>query len=344
MLTIEEKATNHETWTHIHTMQKYMNVCIHDLIDRGHVHDQSKLGHPEVEMFAKYTAGLQSCPYGSPEYEEFRKALGTALEHHYSNNSHHPEYQYSNEEWKDIIGYEGFYQISTHGRIKSLDRIIYRTKQGDINKKSQIISAHITPKGYCRVQLTKNKKYQNCFIHTLVANHFLDKQEDIKNKQVNHIDGNKLNNHFMNLEYLTPSQNLQHAYENNLKKPKVKYVIYCKELDITTFGLSKMEKKLRELGYDKACASSIYRCISNENSTHLDLTFIAHKLDDYEEINSMISKMNLLDIMEMFCDWKASSERHNDGNIRKSIEINADRFNMCPQLVKIFENTAEYLS
>lgn len=56
-----------------------------------------------------------------------------------------------------------------------------------------------------------------------------------------------------------------------------------------------------------------------------------------------IDDMNLLDIVEMLCDWKAASERHNDGNIRKSIEINANRFNMSPQLVRILENTADLL-
>jgi len=56
-----------------------------------------------------------------------------------------------------------------------------------------------------------------------------------------------------------------------------------------------------------------------------------------------INDMNLIDIVEMLCDWKAASERHNDGNIRKSIEINANRFNLSPQLVTILENTADLL-
>lgn len=50
--------------------------------------------------------------------------------------------------------------------------------------------------------------------------------------------------------------------------------------------------------------------------------------------------MTLPDILEMFADWKASSERQNSGNILKSIEHNSGRFNINPQLVKIFENTA----
>lgn len=54
-----------------------------------------------------------------------------------------------------------------------------------------------------------------------------------------------------------------------------------------------------------------------------------------------INDMNLVDIVEMFCDWKASSQRHIDGNILKSIETNASRFNISPQLRQIFVNTAK---
>jgi hypothetical protein len=51
--------------------------------------------------------------------------------------------------------------------------------------------------------------------------------------------------------------------------------------------------------------------------------------------------MNLLDLVELLVDWKAASERHNDGNIRKSIEINKTRYGIDSQLVKIFENTVK---
>ncbi len=53
-----------------------------------------------------------------------------------------------------------------------------------------------------------------------------------------------------------------------------------------------------------------------------------------------VNDMTLLDLIEMFCDWKAASERQNNGNILKSIEVNGKRFNMSEQLIKIFENTA----
>lgn len=62
-----------------------------------------------------------------------------------------------------------------------------------------------------------------------------------------------------------------------------------------------------------------------------------------EHFKDGINDMNLLDLLEMLMDWKAASERHDNGNIRKSIEINADRFSISPQLVRIFENTADLL-
>lgn len=148
-LTLEEKATNYETFRHIERVRNLINLFVRELLTRGEQHDQSKLAPPEVSLFTEYTCKLAECTYGSPEYDENKKKLGPALTHHYAKNSHHPEHH-------------------------------------------------------------------------------------------------------------------------------------------------------------------------------------KHGIDD----------MNLGDLVEMFFDWKAASERHHDGNILKSIEKNADRFNMSPQLVKILENTA----
>jgi hypothetical protein len=63
-----------------------------------------------------------------------------------------------------------------------------------------------------------------------------------------------------------------------------------------------------------------------------------------EHFKNGISDMNLLDIIEMFCDWKASSERQNGGNLRKTLEENGRRFEMDPMLVKILENSLDLLT
>lgn len=58
-----------------------------------------------------------------------------------------------------------------------------------------------------------------------------------------------------------------------------------------------------------------------------------------EHYKNGVDGMSLLDVIEMFCDWKAATERHADGSIEKSIKINKDRFKMSDQLSQIFENT-----
>lgn len=62
-----------------------------------------------------------------------------------------------------------------------------------------------------------------------------------------------------------------------------------------------------------------------------------------EHFKNGIEEMNLMDLIEMFCDWKAATERHTDGNLRKSIEHNGKRFEMSPQLIRIFENSVDLL-
>lgn len=62
-----------------------------------------------------------------------------------------------------------------------------------------------------------------------------------------------------------------------------------------------------------------------------------------EHYKNGIDGMSMLDLIEMFCDWKAATERHADGSIERSIKLNKDRFNMSEQLVSIFENTRKEL-
>jgi hypothetical protein len=66
----------------------------------------------------------------------------------------------------------------------------------------------------------------------------------------------------------------------------------------------------------------------------------AHNRHHPEHFRDGIEGMNLVDVLEMFIDWLASSTRHTDGDVRRSIEVNHQRFNMSPQLVRIFQNTA----
>lgn len=91
-LTQEQQATNYVTMRHIEEVRKNLNEVIRELLNRGELHDQSKLVSPEVELFTEWTPKLATSTYGSPEYEGFRKAMGPALAHHYAKYRHHPEH------------------------------------------------------------------------------------------------------------------------------------------------------------------------------------------------------------------------------------------------------------
>ena len=118
------------------------------------------------------------------------------------------------ENWKDIKGYEGLYQVSNLGRVKSIER----KKQN--HSKLQLVPEKIKQphqqfgkyaNEYLVVNLYKNNRGKNMFVHRLVAEAFLDNFD--KNLEVNHKDGNKQNNCMGNLEMLTRSENQRHAYE-----------------------------------------------------------------------------------------------------------------------------------
>lgn len=110
---------------------------------------------------------------------------------------------------KDVKGYEGLYQVSNFGRIKSLHKIRNRGDNADGIMKTYLIHGN-----YIAIKLKKNKESKAYLIHRLVAISFIPNPED--KRTVNHIDGNKLNNHVNNLEWNTHSENLHHAYNNGL--------------------------------------------------------------------------------------------------------------------------------
>lgn len=92
MLTLEERATNFDTMRHIERVRNLLNIFVTQLLTRGELHDQSKLVSPEVEAFTEFTAKLAATTFDSPEYHANKKAMGSALAHHYANNRHHPEH------------------------------------------------------------------------------------------------------------------------------------------------------------------------------------------------------------------------------------------------------------
>lgn len=117
------------------------------------------------------------------------------------------------EIWKDIKGYEGYYQISSFGRVKSVERIVERKNNTKMKVKERILRQHIMKNGYCTVNIIK-KTYKTHLVHRLVAIAFINNEKCLP--QVNHIDGNKGNNNLSNLEWCTQKENSIHASKNGL--------------------------------------------------------------------------------------------------------------------------------
>jgi len=142
------------------------------------------------------------------------------------------------EKWKDIKNYEGIYQVSDLGRIKSLAR---NTTSGGIIKQNK-------SRFYLSVCLSKDGYLKSFSVHRLVLSTFVENPKD--KKYVNHIDGNKFNNKLENLEWTTPSENKLHAIKNGFThtpKGEKHWGSKLTEKQVILMRLERGDKKLREI-------------------------------------------------------------------------------------------------
>lgn len=130
------------------------------------------------------------------------------------------------EEWKDIVGFEGVYQVSNEGRVRSL--------YGNHKAREKILRLYTNKSNYWRVHLCSFGKDKRFLVSRLVAQAFIPNPDNLP--QVNHIDGNKNNNTIGNLEWITMSNNLKHAFKLGLQDNRGEkaphstvYKIYKKE-------------------------------------------------------------------------------------------------------------------
>lgn len=164
------------------------------------------------------------------------------------------------EVWKDVLGYEGLYQVSNLGRIKSLPK-----KDGFYNLPEHIKKQHITNKYYA-VSLNKNGKCKNTHVHRLVAKAFLPNPNNLP--QVNHKDENKLNNNIENLEWCSAKYNVnygnciakraktQRDTKCQINNKGTSRPIICKESNIIFPSIREAE---RYLCIDGSCISKVCR-------------------------------------------------------------------------------------
>ena len=171
------------------------------------------------------------------------------------------------EIWKDIEGYEGLYKISNHGEVWS------ERKQGLLKKGKSAT-------GYYKVVLYKNKKHKNFDIHRLVAINFIN--NPLEKPCVNHMDENKTNNHYSNLEWCTYKENMNHGTRNERIKEARKDSLKWKEyherrktkLSIPIVGVNINDGEIieflsaNEAGRNGYHQSSIWMCMNGRQSVH----------------------------------------------------------------------------
>jgi hypothetical protein len=119
-----------------------------------------------------------------------------------------------NEVWKDVVHYEGYYQISDLGQLRSVDAWVDSNGGGKRLRKGQIIITWLW-NGYERAHLSKNNQRKTVSIHRLVATAFIANPD--RKTTLNHRNGIKSDNRVQNLEWCTQHENILHALETGLR-------------------------------------------------------------------------------------------------------------------------------
>ena len=124
------------------------------------------------------------------------------------------------EEWRSVIGFEGFYSVSNFGRVKSEDRIVSKqTRWGGVSYNKtlgKIINPGVKQNGYLFVGLSRNNKKKYRMVHTLVVEAFIGARP--KGMDVSHEDNDKTNNHLSNLCYKTHLENIKDRARHGVER------------------------------------------------------------------------------------------------------------------------------
>ena len=170
------------------------------------------------------------------------------------------------EKWDDIKGYEGYYQVSNKGRVKSLlfQNNVWNKKYH--REKILKYKGHTPRTGY-KVDLWKDGAVKTFLVARLVAFTFYG--EDISNSDltVNHIDGNRMNNNFDNLELVTLKENIQHAFKTGLMTSCKPIELECK-ITNEKYNFYSMSKASVFIGRNAGYISGLTRIGKNENDDY----------------------------------------------------------------------------
>ncbi|BBD20125.1 HNH endonuclease [Lactobacillus phage T25] len=168
------------------------------------------------------------------------------------------------EIWKDIEGYEGLYQISNMGRVRSLDRKDAREHR----IKGKILAITSATNGYRKIGLMKDGNIKNHSVHRLVAKAFLDNPSNLP--QVNHKDEDKTNNVVSNLEWCTQSYNNGYGTRNGRAAKANEKPIYVVTSSGNRYFFRSIEKAAELLGLSRGNVST---CLNGKRKHHHGFSF-----------------------------------------------------------------------
>lgn len=120
------------------------------------------------------------------------------------------------EEWRDAVGHEDFFEISSHGRCRRKARVTTNTLGRRQSFPARIMKGCKHPTGYTYFCLKYGETYKLALAHRMVALAFLGHRD--KGQQVNHKDSNKTNNHVSNLEWVSPKENIAHSAKQGIRQ------------------------------------------------------------------------------------------------------------------------------
>jgi NUMOD4 motif/HNH endonuclease len=150
------------------------------------------------------------------------------------------------EEWRPVLSYEGLYEVSDQGRVRSLDRAVPNPRFGLQNRKGHVKRQCTIKDGYLGVSLCKNGKEVQRKVHILVAEAFLGPRPEWST-MVNHKDKVVTNNHVDNLEWSNNSHNKRHGNARYLRNGSL---LSCSDLaDIAGISQSTMYRRLNVYGW-----------------------------------------------------------------------------------------------
>lgn len=159
------------------------------------------------------------------------------------------------ETWRPVVGYEGIYEVSSLGRVRSLDKVVRsaRSRSGKRTRRGRILQTRLSNSGRERITLWKDGHMKTIHVHRLVAAAFLGPS----NLTVNHKDENPLNNRLENLEYMTVGDNVRYS----LCRPVERY-------DLTTGETVKSYASSVEARVDGFDTGAIWHCCHHTKGYH----------------------------------------------------------------------------